>query len=65
MLQLMINRFKKYCEEWGLVVTKFKSKIMIMKITNGKLKKEEQWWFDKERIEVETIIIIYTLKKEQ
>lgn len=51
-LQLMINRFKRYCDKWGLTVNNEKSEIMVMRKTENKLRNDECWFFGDKRIKV-------------
>lgn len=51
-LQLMMNRLAEYCLKWKLTVNTSKSKVMVIKNGSGRPCSNEQWYFNREMVEV-------------
>lgn len=60
-LQRMINRLEKYCEEWSLTVNVEKSKIMVFR-EGGILSSSERWFFKRNPIEIVSSYIYLGVK---
>lgn len=50
-LQAMIDRLEKYCDDWNLEVNLTKSKIMVFR-NGGRLASREKWFFKGEEVEI-------------